>query len=403
MKPTDAALNFNTGNQSGAPISAGAEAISAFAASPVHTAPPPLNTPFETIAPPAPVFETAHAVAAPIPDISQVGAAAAEVAQPVVTPTPAAAAAPSVPAPATAAPVAMPGPTPPGGLIGYGADLRPPAPTPPTTPPMAPAAPGSAPVNPSGGAGPTGQPAVVRQNLSAGTPLAAPGLTERALAATATGAAAGATAAHRTAGNRLARLLAAVAGQQPNLRWAIGDLEDGSTVLTTDLAGGWIPPDIDIPTGVRLLKPGARRGNLTALLGSTTPSVTYEPGRYLSPNDEPVAMSIRARETGAVNDLGWELSQATKWRDGLPRLAHTLAKAASSKTGCLDSEVALLREHLNTVGRSVLTKYPASDLTEVGNWQLLATIDALIKNEKILANYHFAWFRAQAPTREGYR
>ena len=76
------------------------------------------------------------------------------------------------------------------------------------------------------------------------------------------------------------------------------------------------------------------------------------------------------------------------------RLAHTLAKAASAGTGYLDSEVDLLREHLATVTKQVLTDYPDNvDPAKVGNWQLLATIDALIKNEKTSANYHLAWFQ----------
>ena len=267
-------------------------------------------------------------------------------------------------------------------------------------------APGSAPVNPSGGAAPTGQPAVVRQQPSAATPLVAgPGLSERALAATATGAVAGATAGRAAAEGRLRRLLAAVARQQPELRWAIGDITDGSTVVTTDLADGWIPPQIDIPNGVQVLQPGSgRRMDLNGLLGETTLTARYQPGQYLDPAECPIAMSIRARDTAMVDDLGWELAQATKWRDGLPRVAHTLAKAVSAKTGWLDSEVTLLREHLSTVRRHVLATYPATvSPTEVGNWQLLATIDALINGEKTVANYHFAWFQAQARTREGHR
>lgn len=115
-------------------------------------------------------------------------------------------------------------------------------------------------------------------------------------------------------------------------------------------------------------------------------------------------MSIRARDTEAVADLGWELAQATKWRDGLPRLAHTLAKAATARTGCLDSEVALLRAHLDAVARTVLSHYPDKvDPAQVGNWQLLATIDALINGEKSSANYHFAWFQAQSTTWAGHR
>ncbi len=61
-----------------------------------------------------------------------------------------------------------------------------------------------------------------------------------------------------------------------------------------------------------------------------------------------------------------------------PRLAHTLAKAASTGTGYLDSEVELLREHLAKVATKVLGDYPPDhvDTASVGNWQLLATIDA---------------------------
>jgi hypothetical protein len=296
----------------------------------------------------------------------------------------------------------MPSPTP---LIAYGADLRPPAVAAAAAPPVNVAAPGSAPINPSGSAAPTGQPTVVRQQHSAATPLAvAAGLTEQAVAAATGGAAVGAAAARTEAENRLRRLLAAVARQQPQLRWAIGILDNGDTVLATDLAGGWLPPHIDVPVGVKLLRPTAHRRNLAALLGAATLTAHYEPGQYLSPAAEPVAMSIRARDTAPVEDLGWALSQATKWRDGLPRLAHTLAKAITAQTGFLDSEVVLLREHLRAVERTVLVKYPANvNPAEVANWQLLATIAALLDNDRRLANYHFDWFQTQALPRGGYR
>ena len=132
------------------------------------------------------------------------------------------------------------------------------------------------------------------------------------------------------------------------------------------------------------------------MLGQTTLTAAYTPGQYIraAEDSESVSMSIRARQTADVEELGWELAQATKWRDGLPRLAHTLAKAASTGTGYLDSEVDLLRQHLATVTKRVLTDYPGTvDPARVGNWQLLATIDALIKDEKTSANYHFAWFQ----------
>ncbi len=397
LSPEGFAQNFNNGAQAGNPVSAGTEALSNTAShamqpqTPMHPesmAAPPMAPTAPTAG--APLFETAHAAptydapqapAAPQPDTTQAYVAAPAAQAPVM--------------PSTAAPAAPQGPLP-----AYGADLRPPAATAPASPPAMPtaAAPGSAPVHPSAGTQ-LNQPAVVRQApTAAGTAAPAPaGLTENAVAATTTGAMAGASAAQTQAQQRLSRLLDAVARQEPKLRWAIGDREDGNTVLATDLASGWIPPHVEIPTGIKLLKPRSRSRTLDALLGETTLTAAYAPGQYLPPAEDaqPTSMSIRARDTDDVEDLGWELSQATKWRDGLPRLAHTLAKAASTGTGYLDSEVELLREHLATVEGKVLGDYPDHvDTANVGNWQLLATIDALIKGEKTAANYHFAWFQA---------
>ena len=406
--PSDLAQSFNAGNQTGAPMSASAEAISSAVASPVHSAPPPMGTPLTDAGAPTttPVFETAHA--APPADVTQVAQAPTAFTQPVVAPSTSVPITPAAP-PVSPGLMSLPAatPTPPSGLLAYGADLRPAVTTVPTPPSISPAtAPGSAPVSPASGASPTGQPAVVRQQppTAAAQAGAAAGFTERAFAATATGAALGASAAHSAAKERLHRLLDAIARQQPKLNWAIGDLEDGTTLLTTDLSGGWIPPGVEIPTGVNLLAPGPRTGSLESLLGPTTVTAAYRPGQHLPPakDAEPVVMSIRARDTSAVDDLGWELSQATKWRDGLPRLAHTLAKAASAQTGHLDSEVQLLGDYLNSISKLVIAKYPDSlNPAQVGNWQLLATIDALINGEKTLANYHFAWFQAQVLTREG--
>lgn len=412
--PTDLAQSFNAGNQTGTPMSASAEAISTAATSSVHSAPPPLISPVTDASTPAgPVFESAHAAtAAPTTEVPQMAQAPTEFTQTVVASPTAAPVSPTVaaPSPISAGPLSIPSaaPTPPSGLLAYGADLRPAATSIPTPPAMpAAAAPGSAPVNPASGSSPTGQPAVVRQQASnpAAQVAASAGLAERAFAATATGATVGAGAARAVAKERLQQLLEAVARKQPELNWVIGDLEDGTTVLVTDLAGGWIPPGIEIPTGVKLLPPATRSGDLEMMLGPTRMTAAYRPGQYLPPakDAEPVRMSIRARDTDSVDDLGWELSQATKWRDGLPRLAHTLAKAVSAQTGCLDSEVELLRDYLASIARLVMDKYPDSvNPAQVGNWQLLATIDALINDEKTLANYHFAWFQAQVLTREGH-
>ncbi|WP_445159992.1 DUF5631 domain-containing protein [Mycobacterium sp. Dal123C01] len=220
-----------------------------------------------------------------------------------------------------------------------------------------------------------------------------------AVAATATGAVAGAASANATARARLERLVAAVARQQPRLAWAAGDRPDNTTVLATDLASGWIPPGIELPAAVTLLPPERRRGDLETLLGEVTVAAGYTPIHHVPGEDEPVPTSPRPRRVADIDDLGWELNQATQWRDGLPRLAHTLAKAASSGTGVLDREVDLLQTHLREVSTRVLDAYPEHvDFHDVGNWQLLAAIDALAAGEKSSATYHFAWFQACSTT-----
>ena len=398
LSPEGLANNFNSGLHAGAPVSTGAEALSNNAVHAVQAQAPVHSQPVHPaqMAPTAgtPIFETSHAAHTPVD--TAVPTPPADAPQTVIAAAPPPAV-PTGPAPPAAAPA--------GPLPAYGADLRPAAAAPAGPPPAPMTAPGSAPVNPTATA--LNQPAVVRQQPVA-TPQNAPaGLTENAVAATAAGAAAGAGAAHTQARHRLQRLLDFVARQEPKLRWAIGDREDGSTVLVTDLAGGWVPPHVRIPVGATLLAPGRRTGPPTTLLGPTRLTATYSPGQYIAPDDaEPVRTSIRARQTADVEELGWELSRATKWRDGLPRLAHTLAKAASSGSGYLDSEIDLLNAHLQAITSRVLGEYPDNhDPATVGNWQLLASIGALINNERICANYHLAWFQAMslAPTGEAQR
>jgi Family of unknown function (DUF5631)/Family of unknown function (DUF5632) len=300
----------------------------------------------------------------------------------------------------SAAPAA---PSPAGPLPAYASDIRPTIPTasapvlPPSPPPSA--MPGSAPVHPSAGQGSPAQPAVVRQAPPPAPPASPSSLGTEAVAATATGAAAGAASANAAERARLERLVAAVARQQPRLAWAAGNRPDETTVLTTDLASGWIPPGIELPAVVTLLSPERRRGDLEMLLGEVTVATGYTPIHYVPEEDEPIPTSPRPRHVADIDDLGWELNQATQWRDGLPRLAHTLAKAASSGTGVLDREVDLLQTHLRDVSTRVLDSYPEHvDVHDVGNWQLLAAIDALVAGDKSAATYHFAWFQACSTT-----
>lgn len=237
--------------------------------------------------------------------------------------------------------------------------------------------------------------AAVRPVSQASVP--SPNLAGPATAAT-TGAIAGAVSADITARARLQRIVDAVARQQPRLAWAAGDRADNTTVLVTDLAGGWIPPGIELPAAVTLLAPQQRRGNLLALLGEVIAVAAHTPDRRVPDADEPLPTSVRSRCAPAVAELAWELNQVTRWRDGLSRLAHTLAKAASAGTGVLDSEVTLLHAELDRVRHGVLASYPDRVAGgAVGNWQLLAAIAALVDGDNGGANYHFAWFQTGGP------
>ncbi len=403
--PTDARVAgrrdfpVDTGGRDNTPISIGTEAITTTARDMFsHRDPQRDLTPSDS-----PIPEVERASTGSAPDVAPPHDAAA--AHVVVNLATAAQLppgfAPSAINPAAPTPTPVQAPMPQGPLLAYGADLKPTAAAPPAAPTMIPAAPTSAPFGSAGGTGPGSQPAVaLRQQSSVNAAVA--GLAERAFAAASTATAAAKDCS--TAEIRLRRIVNSIARQQPELRWAVGDLVDGSTVLVTDLAGGWIPPHIDIPVGVSLIEPGLCHNNLAALIGEATLAATHEPGQPLGPDSEQVQISVRSRGAPAVDDLGWELSQATKWRDGLPRLAHTLARAATAGTGYLDTEVQVLREHLRAVAQSVVGRYPARvDVAEVGNWQLLATIDALVNGDNNSANYHFAWFMAQSPQLDGRR
>jgi len=250
-------------------------------------------------------------------------------------------------------------------------------------------------VNPSAGGAISQSPVVQKTPAQSAQPTI--GLTEKAFAATTMGATAGLISEHSAARKTLRTVVEAVARQQPNVNWAAGKRPDGSIVLVTDIASGWIPPGIEIPAGVQLLDPAPRRGSLETLLGDVIEAESWAAGQHLpsSKDAPPVNMSLRARDLPPVDDLSWELTQVTNWRDGLPRLAHTLAKAGVSGTGVLPNEIELISEHLRLVSAAALQNYPASiDGSAVGNWQLLAAIHALITDQKTALNYHFAWFKA---------
>ena len=388
VTPGELMHSFDKGLQAGAPLSNAAGAVP----------PAPMAPTDPTAAGTTPSAAVGGPVNAPVFDSPP---PVAHAAAPDATPAPQVVAGPA----ASAGPVAAT-PAPSGPLPAYASDIRPtiPAVTTPAAAPSPPpsAMPGSAPVHPSGGQGSPAQPTVMRRETPPAPPSSPSSLGTQAVAATATGAVAGAASANATARARLQRLVSAVARQQPRLAWAAGDRPDNTTVLATNLASGWIPPGIDLPAAVTLLPPERRRGDLETLLGEVSVAAGYTPIHHIPEEDEPVPTSPRPRHVPDIDELGWELNQATQWRDGLPRLAHTLAKAASAGTGVVEKEVDQLRAHLATISVRVLDSYPDHvDSHDIGNWQLLAAIDALVAGDKTAANYHLAWFQACSTTTAG--
>jgi hypothetical protein len=194
---------------------------------------------------------------------------------------------------------------------------------------------------------------------------------------------------------RLARLLQFVARQEPGLRWAVGDRADGTTVLVTDLAHGWMPPGLTLPAEVELLSPAKRVGRIGELLGDVVRSAVYHPGDpFGGTRYDATASSPKVRELPAIDDLGWKLGEATHWRDGLPRIVHTLAKAGAARTGVVDAEVDVLRVHSDTARYQLLAQYPDVDAALLSNCLLLAATEAIATGDELSANYHFAWFEA---------
>jgi len=310
--------------------------------------------------------------------------------------------APIAPSPVPASPVAPP----PGGpLPAYGADLRPAVPTAP--PPLA--AP-SAPSIGSGGAptaatGPTGgasfmSPTEQRQPVRpTGTGLAsAPPVGSAELASSAaatTGAGTGAQAREQAEQERLQRVVAAAARQAPGLTWVVGLRDDwATTVLVTDVAGGWIPPQVQLPRGVTLLAPANRRSSLTAaeLVGTAVTLVGHQPNGYIgnpAPDDPPLT-GERARYGHPADDLAPTLAAVARGWPSLPAVV-LLAAQQAQRGGIAADEIAQVRQFAAGVRRDVLSAYPHHDREGAATWMLAAAVEALIDGDRQAAAYHLAW------------
>lgn len=238
----------------------------------------------------------------------------------------------------------------------------------------------------------------------------APGAGGQSGAAVAGGMAAGGTAGAGagTAAKRLAehqelqRKVDAVARQAPNLAWAAGLRDDETTtVVVTDLAGGWIPPTVKLPPGVTLLDPAQRRRDTTAvdLLGAVIASATHQPNTYITeagPDDPVPGTGERARYGQQVDELGPTLIGAAGSSTRLPRIVQTVAQAVARRSGVADNEVELFRQVVADTAARVLSAYPEHAPRDVADWTLLAAVDALIEGSEELARYHLAWHQAVA-------
>lgn len=364
--------------------------------------------------------QTAQGVPAVAPTVPSAGAFVAAT-PPVDAPPPAAPAPMTTGGTTSVAPAVMTGSSwsssaapvggssiPSGSLPAYGSDLRPPVVASPSVP-SAPAGPISgAPVAPSPASSPSaGGPLVSPvERTASGAAAAQAGTGSSAMASAsaasaATGATAGATSARAAEQQRLQRLVDAVARQAPRLSWAAGLRDDGTTtLLVTDLAGGWIPPHVRLPAHVTLLEPSARRhdANVVDLLGAITVAAAHHANTYVAEpgSDEPALSGDRPARSAApqVDELGPTLVEAVRRRDGLPRIAQAVAAPAVRKTGVLESEIEMLHECVADIQHSVMSAYPNHDPAAVGDWMLLAAIEALIDGHEYLTNYHLAWFEA---------
>ena len=405
--PPNLAQSFASGMATGQPAGAGAQGLSSGAMNAMESgagtppqAGPPAGTP--------PVTPTAPSAGVFIPTST-----------PVDTPPPAAPAPPTIGGAAPVAPVMTGGSwsgsaasvagspsVPAGSLPAYGSDLRPPIAAPSAMPSVPTGPVSGAPVAPSPASSPSGGGPLVSP-VERGAPGAAAGqagansssMVGASAMSAATGATAGAVSNRAAEQQRLQRLVDAVARQEPRLSWAAGLRDDGTTsLLVTDLAGGWIPPHVRLPAHVTLLEPVARRrdANVVDLLGAVVVAAAHEHNTYVAESDPdaPTLSGDRPARSAApqVDDLGPALVEAVRRRDGLPRIAQAVAAPAVRNTGVLENETELLRSCIAEIQNSVLTAYPDHDPTAVGDWMLLAAIEALIDGHEYLANYHMAWF-----------
>lgn len=400
LSPESLGQSFAHGVSAGQPAAAGLHSLSSGAingeiGSLSHPPPPAMSTP---IAPVSTHVGGSPLIEAPVVEHAHVGAVAA-----VPASVDSGAGAPMAPVmgavgPAPLAPVAAPS-APVGPLPAFGSDLRPPVVAAPPVSAVASPPLSGVPVSPSAGAGPVSplvSPSGRSAAAAAGTAKAAP-LVGATASAGAAGAAAGELDRQVGERRRLQRIVDAVARQAPMLAWAAGLREDGSTLLVTDVACGWIPPNVRLPAGVNILAPAVRRLDMSPvqLLGGVGLVASHEPMAYVAEPDSeaPALTGERARHGRDVPELGPTLVDIARHCDGLKRLVVTGALFAG-RGGLADNEREMLAAYTAEYGKSVLAEYPAVSAVALRRWMVAAAVGALLDGHRATAAYHVAWISA---------
>lgn len=400
LSPESLGKSFSSGVASGQPLAAGAHSLSSGTMNAVENSsgPPPAQTmPAAPAAAPASVMSAPHVQAVdstPVDHGSSGGGSPAVASAAPVTPVAPVVAGP-VAAPAAMSPAAPAAPV--GPLPAYGSDIRPPVVSaPPVSGPVGPVA--GTPVaaspasSPSAGAGAPVVSAVDRSAAGVGGQNAsASGVAGAAMAAAMTGAAAGASGEHAAKKQRLQRLVDAVARQAPKLSWAAGELDDGSTLLVTDFASGWIPPNVRIPAGVdRVLAPSRRRSDagVVDLLGAPVIAAAHERHGFISEpgSDEPaLTADLRVRKVEPIDEVGPKLADIIN-RGDFPSTVKLAGRTVSRQYKLEGTELQAFHRQMEIIQQEVLAgRRSASD------WMLCAAIDALHEDHRELGQYHLAW------------
>lgn len=288
----------------------------------------------------------------------------------------------------------------------YGSDLRPPVVAPPVPPvgpvPGAPAVPSPSSVPSAGAGGPLVSP--VDRGAAAGAAGQAgsgAGVGAAAVASAAAGAGAGEASGRAAEEQYLQQVVNAVARQERGLAWAAGLLEDERRPLVvTDLAGGWIPPHVVLPSNVMVLRPSVRRrdAGVDALLGSAGVSAVYRPHGYVGEPgpDDPALTGERARDEVApkIDELRPRLVDAAQRLDEVKRIVQIVAGDVTRRNPVPDNDMGQFREYAGELRKTVLTTYPDYKVNLVEAWMVVAAVDALAAGHEDRAAYHLAWCEA---------